>query len=96
MRAIRLKGASPSPVENTTIAIIVTDAALTKAQAQRLAMMTQTGFARAIYPVHCPLDGDLVFAAATGAKPIDPVIGLTELGRCRRQCDGARDCPRRL
>jgi len=43
-------------------------------------MMAQTGFAHAIYPVHAPLDGDLVFAAATGAKPIDPLVGLTELG----------------
>jgi L-aminopeptidase/D-esterase-like protein len=36
--------------------------------------------ARAIYPVHAPHDGDVLFAAATGAKPIDPLIGLTELG----------------
>ena len=36
--------------------------------------------ARAIYPVHAPLDGDVVFAAATGEKPIDPLVGLTELG----------------
>jgi D-aminopeptidase len=80
MLAMRIKGMAPTSVENTTIAVIVTDAVLTKAQAQRLAMMTQTGFARAIYPVHCPLDGDLVFAAATGQKPIDPLVGLTELG----------------
>ena len=80
MLAMRIKGTAPTSVENTTIALIVTDAVLTKPQAQRLAMMTQTGFARAIYPVHCPLDGDLVFAAATGQKPIDPLVGLTELG----------------
>jgi L-aminopeptidase/D-esterase-like protein len=43
-------------------------------------MIAQTGFARAIYPVHAPMDGDVVFAAATGEKPIDPLIGLTELG----------------
>jgi L-aminopeptidase/D-esterase-like protein len=36
--------------------------------------------ARAIYPVHAPLDGDVVFAAATGEKTIDPLVGLTELG----------------
>jgi L-aminopeptidase/D-esterase-like protein len=59
---------------------VVTDAALTKPQAKRLAMIAQTGFARAIYPVHAPMDGDVVFAAATGAKPIDPLVGLTELG----------------
>jgi L-aminopeptidase/D-esterase-like protein len=81
MRAMRLKGgAAATAVENTTLAVVVTDAILTKAQAKRLAMMAQTGFARAIYPVHAPLDGDVVFAAATCAKPIDPLVGLTELG----------------
>jgi len=81
MLKLRIKGgAAASAAENTTLAVLVTDAALTKVQAKRLAMIAQTGFARAIYPVHAPLDGDVVFAAATGAKPIDPVIGLTELG----------------
>jgi L-aminopeptidase/D-esterase-like protein len=82
MLAMRLKGApaATTAVENTTLAVVATDAALTKPQAKRLAMMAQTGFARAIYPVHAPLDGDVVFAAATGEKPIDPLIGLTELG----------------
>jgi L-aminopeptidase/D-esterase-like protein len=81
MQAIRLKGgAAATAVENTTLAVVVTDAALTRPQAKRLAMIAQTGFARAIYPVHAPLDGDVVFAAATGEKPIDPLIGLTELG----------------
>ncbi|MFZ2156795.1 MAG: P1 family peptidase, partial [Bradyrhizobium sp.] len=81
MLAMRIKGgAAATAVENTTLAVVVTDAALTKPQAQRLAMIAQTGFARAIYPVHAPLDGDVVFAAATGAKPIDPLAGLTELG----------------
>jgi D-aminopeptidase len=78
---MRLKGgAAATAVESTTLAVVVTDAILTKAQAKRLAMMAQTGFARAIYPVHAPLDGDVVFAAATCAKPIDPLVGLTELG----------------
>jgi L-aminopeptidase/D-esterase-like protein len=81
MLTMRLKGgAAATAVENTTLAVVVTDANLTKAQAKRLAMIAQTGFARAIYPVHAPLDGDVVFAAATGEKPIDPLIGLTELG----------------
>ncbi len=81
MQAMRLKGgAVATAVENTTLAVVVTDAALTRPQAKRLAMIAQTGFARAIYPVHAPLDGDVVFAAATGEKPIDPLIGLTELG----------------
>jgi L-aminopeptidase/D-esterase-like protein len=81
MLAMRLKGApTATAVENTTLAVVVTDAVLTKPQAKRLAMIAQTGFARAIYPVHAPMDGDVVFAAATGEKPIDPLIGLTELG----------------
>ena len=81
MLALRLKGRSAATsAENTTIAAVVTDATLTKAQAKRLAMIAQTGMARAIYPVHAPLDGDVVFAAATCEKPIDPVVGLTELG----------------
>jgi D-aminopeptidase len=76
--AIRAKG---GPGENTTIAVIATDAKLTKAQCNRLAVMAQDGFARAIYPVHSPLDGDVVFAAATGAKRLaDPHYGLAELG----------------
>ena len=81
MLAMRLKGGgAATAVENTTLAVVVTDAVLTKPQAKRLAMIAQTGFARAIYPVHAPLDGDVVFAAATGEKTIDPVVGLTELG----------------
>ncbi|MFL6819141.1 MAG: P1 family peptidase [Bradyrhizobium sp.] len=81
MLAMRLKGATAAnATENTTLAVVVTDAVLTKSQAKRLAMIAQTGFARAIYPVHAPLDGDVVFAVATGEKPVDSTIGLTELG----------------
>jgi L-aminopeptidase/D-esterase-like protein len=81
MLTMRIKGgAAATAVENTTLAVVVTDALLTKPQAKRLAMIAQTGFARAIYPVHAPLDGDVLFAAATGEKPIDPLAGLTELG----------------
>ncbi len=81
MLTMRIKGGdAATSVENTTLAVVVTDAILSKPQAKRLAMIAQTGFARAIYPVHAPLDGDVVFAAATGEKPIDPLVGLTELG----------------
>jgi D-aminopeptidase len=77
--APRLKGMAPQA--NTTIALVATDAVLSKLQAHRLAVMAQTGLARAIYPVHTPLDGDIVFAAATGKKPLaDPIAGLAELG----------------
>jgi L-aminopeptidase/D-esterase-like protein len=81
MLKARLKGGpEANAAENTTLVVVVTDAVLTKPQARRLAMIAQTGMARAIYPVHAPLDGDVVFAAATGQKPIDPLFGLTELG----------------
>jgi L-aminopeptidase/D-esterase-like protein len=81
MLAMRLKGAAAATAaENTTLAVVVTNAVLTKPQAKRLAMIAQTGFARAIYPVHAPLDGDVLFAAATCEKPIEPLVGLTELG----------------
>ena len=74
-----LKGAS---VQNTTIAIIATDAPLTKPQCKRLAVMAQSGLARALHPVHSPLDGDVVFALSTG-RDIDRMAtphDLTVLG----------------
>ena len=67
--------------EATTIAIVATDAVLTQAQAQRLATGAQDGMARAIVPSHTPFDGDLVFAVATGDKPLpDPVADPFTLG----------------
>jgi L-aminopeptidase/D-esterase-like protein len=81
MLSARLKGGlAAASSENTTLVVVVTDAILTKAQAKRLAMIAHTGMARAIYPVHATTDGDVVYAAATGKKPIDPRSGLTELG----------------
>ena len=59
---------SLSAQENTTIAIIATDAALTQAQCQRLAVAAHDGMARAIIPSHTLFDGDLVFTASTGQK----------------------------
>jgi L-aminopeptidase/D-esterase-like protein len=56
----------PRAGENTTIAVIATDAVMTKASAKRLAISAHDGFARAIWPAHTPVDGDLVFALATG------------------------------
>lgn len=74
----RTKG---SARESTTLVVVATDAVLSKAQAERLAVMAQTGLARAIYPVHTPLDGDILFAAATGRKPLaDPLRVLAQLG----------------
>lgn len=53
------------PGTATTIAVIATDAELTKAEAKRLAIAAHDGFARAIWPVHTPMDGDMVFSLAT-------------------------------
>ncbi|GJD50187.1 putative aminopeptidase [Methylobacterium crusticola] len=71
----------PLPGANTTLAVVATDARLTKAEARRLAVMAQDGLARAIVPAHTPLDGDVVFAVGTGAVPLaDPLDGLARLG----------------
>lgn len=75
------------PGEATTIAIVATDARLTQAQAQRLATAAHDGMARAIVPSHSPFDGDLVFAAATGAKAMpDPVTDPFRLGHAAAGC----------
>lgn len=72
---------------NTTIAIVATDAALTQAQATRMATAAHDGMARAIYPSHTPMDGDLVFAAATGAQPLaSPETELLQLGNAAALC----------
>ena len=55
--------------ENTTIAIVATDAHLTKAECQRVATAAHDGIGRATVPAHMPQDGDLVFALSTDAKP---------------------------
>ncbi|MGF1561194.1 MAG: P1 family peptidase [Geminicoccaceae bacterium] len=66
---------------NTTLVVVATDARLSKAQAQRLAIMAQDGLARAVRPVHTPYDGDSVIALATGAKALHkPIEDLYRLG----------------
>jgi L-aminopeptidase/D-esterase-like protein len=76
-----------SPQASTTLAVVATDAMLTKAEAKRLAVMAQVGLARALYPIHTPLDGDVVFAVATARKPTPAaVLGLTALGTAAANC----------
>jgi L-aminopeptidase/D-esterase-like protein len=58
--------------DNSTIGVIATNARLTKAQASYLAQMTDDGYARAIWPIHTIVDGDTVFAVATGSKAGEP------------------------
>ena len=86
--AIRLKGdPAPAAGQNTTIAIVATDAALTKAQAKRLAVMAHDGLARALRPAHAALDGDIVFAASTGVSARAPDLrDLTEIGTLAADC----------
>jgi len=60
-----------SGIENTTLAVIATDAALTKAQARKIASMAHDGMARSIRPIHTMFDGDTIFALSTGRVPAD-------------------------
>ncbi|WAC93004.1 P1 family peptidase [Mycobacterium sp. Aquia_213] len=64
----------PSPLEalNTTIAVVATDAALSSPACRRIAIAAQDGLARTVRPAHTPLDGDTVFALATGAVEVPP------------------------
>ncbi len=74
-------GAGLAEGASTTLAIVATDAVLDKAGATRFATAAQDGLARALSPAHTPYDGDLVFAAATGAVPVaDPVLDPMLLG----------------
>ncbi len=76
-----------NPGEATTIGIVATDAALDKAACTRLATAAHDGLARAIWPAHTPFDGDLIFAASTGAKPVnDPVLDPMMLGHAAAIC----------
>ena len=68
------------PRANTTIAIVATDRALTKAQCHRLAVAAHDGIARAIVPAHTPGDGDLVFALSTGQGAPASDADLAEIG----------------
>lgn len=74
--AMRLKGVT---LTATTIGTVVTDATLTKAQAHRLSIMAHDGLARAVLPAHLSSDGDTMFAAATGLKPLEQGIHFAEI-----------------
>ncbi|HEY3696777.1 P1 family peptidase [Phenylobacterium sp.] len=83
-----LAKANPQIRANTTIACVAVDAALTPAQARRVAMMAQDGLARAIRPVHAPFDGDAVFALSTAARPLpDPApFAVARIGALAADC----------
>ncbi|MET8456183.1 P1 family peptidase [Streptomyces parvulus] len=81
LRLAEVAARNAPPPLNTTLAVVATDAALSKAQAQKLAGTSHDGIARAVRPVHLLSDGDTVFALATGARPLaegDP-LALNEV-----------------
>lgn len=81
---LRIKGGPPP---STTIALVVTDAQLTKAEVKRLAIMADDGLARAIRPSHAPMDGDTVIAVSMQDVPLkDRVVELTEIGLAAGDC----------
>jgi L-aminopeptidase/D-esterase-like protein len=79
-----MKGARPR--ENTTIAIVATDATLTRPELARLAVMAADGFARALRPVHTPFDGDLIFAVSTAQREIAGPREVMRLGSIAADC----------
>uniref|UniRef100_A0AAU2VUW2 P1 family peptidase n=1 Tax=Streptomyces sp. NBC_00008 TaxID=2903610 RepID=A0AAU2VUW2_9ACTN len=80
-RLAQAHDANARPPLNTTLAVVATDADLSRAQAQKLAGTAHDGLARAIRPVHLLTDGDTVFALATGGRTLDPAnpIALNDL-----------------
>ncbi len=78
----------PQAGANTTIAVVATNAVLTPAQTKRVAIMAQDGMARALRPVHTPVDGDVVFAMATGQKLLSEpaLIQVALLGSMAADC----------
>lgn len=66
LRSTAPRDSGPRPGENTTIAVVATNARLTKAEINRVALMADDGLARAVYPSHTTADGDTVFSLATG------------------------------
>ncbi|MFF7609271.1 P1 family peptidase [Streptomyces parvulus] len=81
LRLAEVAARNAPPPLNTTLAVVATDAVLSKAQAQKLAGTSHDGIARAVRPVHLLSDGDTVFALATGARPLtegDP-LALNEV-----------------
>jgi len=72
---------------NTTIGIVATDAVLDKAGCTRLATAAQDGLARALVPAHTPMDGDLVFALSTAARPLENGLAdVLTLGHAAATC----------
>lgn len=73
---------------HTSIGVVVTNLAIDKASAERIAIMAQDGYARAIRPVHTPMDGDTIFAMSTGRlKPTVPLpLAVARVGSLAADC----------
>lgn len=74
---------------HTTIGVVAVNADLTPAEARRVAIMAHDGFARALRPIHSPVDGDTVIVLATGRHALDPAqraIGVLQLGAIAADC----------
>ncbi len=82
-----MKGAV-RPNTNTTIAVVATDADLSRIELKRLAIMAADGFARSLRPVHTPFDGDLVYAVSTARRPLcgPRPAHIMELGMMAADC----------
>ncbi len=75
-----------APRANTTIGVVAVSAALTQAEARRVAIMAQDGIARAIRPVHGPTDGDVIFVLAAGEVEPQGPLDLTRIGSIAADC----------
>jgi len=98
-RAVRLPAIPPpAPARNTTLGAVATDAALTKAQALKVAQMAHDGLARAIRPAHTMFDGDTIFCLATGRAELPETPGFFPSGQALAVSDigqAAADCTAR-
>jgi L-aminopeptidase/D-esterase-like protein len=72
---VQVKAGHSTAGMNTTIGVVITDAVISKLDAKKIAVMAHDGFPRALYPVHSPGDGDLLFVVGTG----DKLLNRTEL-----------------
>jgi len=80
------KGGGPSPGTNTTLAVVGTDAPLSRGELARVVRVASTALARRIDPVHTPFDGDVVFALATGTRPLTQPTDLFRVGALAADC----------
>ena len=74
------------PGANTTLVVVAVGARLTRAQAQRIAIMAQDGIARAVRPAHTPFDGDTVFVLSTGGGDTPGPAMVARIGAIAADC----------